>query len=362
MFRLHFDHHYRWPLALRFIKGAIHGAIVLPVALHAAFAGLVVAFDHQVRGLGLPASIVRIILSIVVGLMLVSQPFPHRKSIPPWLTTCKVFRNQTSYNRFWDGRNYLTVIITSVRNLTRSFLANSHRHALADRHETERIVRVLIAILYATKQHLRAGWGAEIIPGNSINTSTGNADLINENGDLLPRGLYGCDERGLGLVLQLTFFVEQYIKKGFDKGWFHAPQASQMQVQLNGLVDAYGRMETIRLTPIPIAHLIHQKQVLALFGCVLPFALVNQMAYWAVPVVSLVMFTLYGIDGIGSQLEDPFGDDRNDIKMDYIVEDIRSEISVLLEEWKRAGEQGYDIFVGKRQASQSVSNRDAGHG
>lgn len=56
-------------------------------------------------------------------------------------------------------------------------------------------------------------------------------------------------------MLQLTFFVEQYIKKGFDQGWFHAPQASQMQVQLNSLIDAYGRMETIRLTPIPIAHL-----------------------------------------------------------------------------------------------------------
>ncbi|KAL9603071.1 MAG: hypothetical protein Q9219_001435 [cf. Caloplaca sp. 3 TL-2023] len=238
-----------------------------------------------------------------------------------------VFRNQTSYNRFWDGRNHLTVIITSVRNLTRSFLANSHRHALADRVETERIVRVMIAILYATKNHLRAAWGADIIPGTAINPSTGDATLTPEYSDLLPKGLYGCDDRGLGLVLQLTFFVEQYVKKGFDKGWFHAPQASQMQVQLNG---------------------IHQKQVLALFGCVLPFALVDQMDYWAIPVVSLVMFTLYGIDGIGSQLEDPFGYDRNDIKMDFIVEDIRSEISVLLEEWKRAGEHGYDMFVGKK--------------
>ncbi len=77
------------------------------------------------------------------------------------------------------------------------------------------------------------------------------------------------------------------------------------------------------------------------------------MDYWAILVVSLVMFTLYGIDGIGSQLEDPFGYDRNDIKMDFIVEDIRSEISVLLEEWKRAGEQGYEMFVGKGQGTGS---------
>lgn len=51
----------------------------------------------------------------------------------------------------------------------------------------------------------------------------------------------------------------------------------------------------------------------------------------------LVTFTLYGIEGIGSQLEDPFGFDRNDIKMDVLVEDIRTEIMVLLEEWKRVG-------------------------
>lgn len=39
------------------------------------------------------------------------------------------------------------------------------------------------------------------------------------------------------------------------------------------------------------------------------------------PIVVLVMFTLYGIDGIGNQLMDPFGYDRNDIKMDAIVEE-----------------------------------------
>ena len=166
--------------------------------------------------------------------------------------------------------------------------------------------------------------------------------------------------------------MEAFIKRGFDKGWFGAPQASQMQAQLNGLVDAYGRMETIRLTSIPVAHLyvfcrpsydftlamnyeltersprIHQKQVLALFGMVLPFALVSQMVWWAVPIVVLVTFTLYGIDGIASQLEDPFGYDRNDIRMDSIVEDIRVEIAVMVEEWKRVGHGGGggQMFVG----------------
>lgn len=183
------------------------------------------------------------------------------------LQVTQVFRNQTSYNRFWDGRNYLSVIITSVRNLTRSFLACSYRSEwstgpspqrsrLDDRADTERVVKILIAILYATKNHLRAEWGAAIIPGAAINPNTGSsAALYHEYSDLIPKGLEGLDHQGLGLPLQLVFFVEQYIKRNHDLGYFHAPQASQMSVQLNTLVDAYGRMETIRLTPIPVAHL-----------------------------------------------------------------------------------------------------------
>ncbi|KAI9730982.1 MAG: hypothetical protein M1834_005443 [Cirrosporium novae-zelandiae] len=318
----------RWPLVLRFIKGAIHGAILLPVFLHALFTILIVYIDQNLdHNLGLPASIIPS-LSIVVGLML-------------------VFRNQTSYNRFWDGRNYLTTVITCVRNLTRSFLVCSHNSTtpptpveLAD---TERTARILLAIIYATKNHLRAEWGSYIVPGSSTPTDTSpllvdttTLSLRPEYSGLVPKGLRGFEGDGLGLPLELTFLVEGYIKRGVERGWFNAPQGSQLTVQLNTLMDAYGKMETIRLTPIPVAHLIHQKQVLALFGCVLPFALVDDMGWYAVPIVMLVIFTLYGIEGIGCQLEDPFGYDRNDIKMDYIIADAAVEWGVCFEEWKKA--------------------------
>ena len=76
------------------------------------------------------------------------------------------------------------------------------------------------------------------------------------------------------------------------------------------------------------------------------------MNWWAVPIVILVMFTLYGIDGIGSQLEDPFGFDRNDIKMDAIVDDIRCEVLVLLDEWRRIADSGGEMFIGKQTIAQ----------
>ena len=255
-----------------------------------------------------------------------------------------VFRNQTSWNRFWDGRNNLTTIITAVRNLSRVMLTNS---CLKDetlesevRADVDRNIRILVAIPFAVKNHLRAEWGAAFAPVAHKDVEQGVAYNITprlnpEYENLLPAGLRGHEDECLGLPLQLTFMIEAFITRGTDRGWYTAPAAASLTNQINSLVSAYGKMETIRITPMPIAHLIHQKQVLALFGCVVPFAMVDEMGWWTVLIVALVTFTLYGIEGIGCQLEDPFGHDRNDIKMDAIVEDTRVEVFALLDEWKK---------------------------
>jgi len=358
----------RLPLVLRFAKGAVHDIIALPVLLHSLFTVLIVYLDRNVwDAVNIPSTIIPS-LSIVVGLML-------------------VFRNSTSYDRFWTGRNCLTTIVTSVRNLARICLVNSRdkdgQATEAEKRDTERAVKSLVAVLVAIKHNLRAEFN---IPPASLATLTTQSTTFSrsqpasrrpsyvdrtmsfpptpgastpllsdsaatlENGDgsiptnkavyvsLLPEGLMGYEDQGLGLPLQLTVLMESYLRRGFDRGWFHAPLASQMTVQLNSLVDAYGKMETIRSTPIPVAHLIHQKQVLALFTCVLPFAIVDDYGWWSIPIVAIVAFTLYGIEGIGVQLEDPFGYDKNDIKMDGIIEDTRQEVMVLLEEWRASHE------------------------
>ncbi|KMU89103.1 hypothetical protein CIHG_07035 [Coccidioides immitis H538.4] len=50
----------RWPLVLRFIKGAVHSAVLVPLICHALFTVLVVCLDKYVYdSLGLPPTIVR---------------------------------------------------------------------------------------------------------------------------------------------------------------------------------------------------------------------------------------------------------------------------------------------------------------
>lgn len=297
----------RWPLAFRFIKGAIHHVIIIPVLCHTIFTTVVVYID-QVHGIQMriPSSIVPS-LSIVVGLML-------------------VFRNSTSYDRFWGGRCNLQNVVTCVRNLARSFLVCGLNESDYDKAEKEKVIRALVGMLYALKNHLRSEWA---LGGSSYPEYVG----------LLPPGMRGKEEEGVGLLLQLAYIVERYIKRGADKGAFNAPQSAMLSGQLNTLLDNYGHMETIKLTPIPVCHQIHQKQVMALYCTILPFCLVDDMGWLAVPIIFLICFTLYGIEGIGEELEDPFGSDKNDIKIDAIISDAKQEIMVLLDSWKKNGEE-----------------------
>ena len=161
-------------------------------------------------------------------------------------------------------------MVTCIRNLTRSFLTCSSKDrttpSATERADTERTVRILLALIYATKNHLRAEWGTNIpllLPQTEIERvrreSTSMAKP--EYSDLLPEGTKSFEEQGLGLPLQLSIQIEAYIKRGLDRGWFHSPQAAQMMVQLNTLVSSYGNLETVHLTPLPVALLIRMSQV-----------------------------------------------------------------------------------------------------
>ena len=172
-----------------------------------------------------------------------------------------MFRNQTSYNRFWEGRNCLSTIHNVTRNLTRAILINScYPNAplsAAEKHDIERTIRILIAFPYAVKHYLRAEWGhTNRLPGSVIAESAeGVGSLDPEYTTLLPAGFEAQEAEGLGVPLQLSFFVESFIKRGVERGWYDAPGANQMGGLVNTLIDAYGTMETIKLTPIPVAHL-----------------------------------------------------------------------------------------------------------
>lgn len=86
----------------------------------------------------------------------------------------------------------------------------------ADEARTIETVRILIAMLYTIKNHLRAEWGVALSPGTRL-TEDGQEDIVDEYKDLLPPQMKGYEHRGLGLTLQLSTFIEDFVQYGVEK-------------------------------------------------------------------------------------------------------------------------------------------------
>lgn len=86
----------------------------------------------------------------------------------------------------------------------------------SDEIKTIETVKILIAMLYTVKNHLRAEWGVALSPGTSL-TADGQEATTEEYKDLLPVGLKGYEHRGLGLTLELATFVEKFVNHGVEK-------------------------------------------------------------------------------------------------------------------------------------------------
>lgn len=86
----------------------------------------------------------------------------------------------------------------------------------ADELKTIETVKILIAMLYTIKNHLRADWGVALSPGTRLGPQ-GQESTGDEYKDLLPRGLKGYEHRGLGLTLELATFVEKFVSMGVKK-------------------------------------------------------------------------------------------------------------------------------------------------
>jgi ion channel-forming bestrophin family protein len=99
---------------------------------------------------------------------------------------------------------------------------------------------------------------------------------------------------------------------------------------LDLMVDMLGTCERIMKTPIPLAYSIHLRQLLFVYCLALPFELVAELGAWTVVVVSLVSFTMFGVEEIGIEIENPFDCDPNDLPLDEICHTMKRNIDDLI--------------------------------
>jgi ion channel-forming bestrophin family protein len=96
--------------------------------------------------------------------------------------------------------------------------------------------------------------------------------------------------------------------------------------KIDQLTSAVGGCERIISTPIPLAYSIHIKQLILLYCLTVPFQFIGQIGLWTPVLTFVICAALMGIEEIGLEIENPFGQDSNDIDILKIVDGIRTAI------------------------------------
>ncbi len=247
-----------------------------------------------------------IIPSIVLGLLL-------------------VFRTNTAYERFWEGRKAWGSIVNSIRNLSRLIWVAIAELDLNHRHEKEQVLRLLVAFAVSTKLHLRS---------QSVDDR-----LFKLVSQLQFKKLQSTTNP----PLEIAFWISDYLQSKYEQNQIGLYQMNELQTLLNGLVDMLGACERILRTPMPMAYAIHLKQLIMLYCLLLPFQVVEELRWWTAPAIALVSFTLFGIEAIGVEIENPFGTDPNDLPLDAICKTIERNIEDLISiepHYRRSGMYG----------------------
>lgn len=273
----------------------------------------------RLKGSVIPAIAPRSILCGVVGIVvsvLYLQDLPV--SLPAYslipeivLGLLLVFRTNTAYERYWEGRKLWGQLINTVRNLARQIWIIVLERDKRDRDHKIAMLRLLVAFAVSVKLHLRHQ---------------------RPNEELRPLMARQYFDRLIGMnhpPLEIAFWIGDYLQFQHQRDRLNIYQLTAMQQTLNEMVNILGGCERILKTPIPPAYSIHLKQLLMLYCFSLPFQLVSLFGWWTGLVVLLISFALFGIEEIGIEIEDPFGLDANDLPLDDICKTMLRNIEDL---------------------------------
>jgi putative membrane protein len=101
------------------------------------------------------------------------------------------------------------------------------------------------------------------------------------------------------------------------------------------LSDVCGGCERIKNTPIPYSYGVFLKKFIFFYVMSLPFALIVTLSYYAIPVVVFIFYVLASLELIAEEIEDPFGEDVNDLPMKRIADGIKKTVAeVYNKQWQ----------------------------
>lgn len=222
------------------------------------------------------------------------------------LSLLLVFRTNTAYDRWWEGRKKWGELVNNSRNLAIKI------SALTDDLEIRAYFKRMISnYVFAMKEHLREGIKLEEL------------DLTDEE----KKELSQFDHKP-NYITQKMYAKLHAMKQS---GKLTEENYIVIDVNLKTFSDIIGACERIKNTPIPYSYSMFLKKFIFIYVTTLPLAFVNTFGYYSSLVSIFVFYVLVSMEILAEEIEDPFGKDDNDLPTDDLCQKIKANVSEVLQ-------------------------------
>ncbi|MEQ8470171.1 MAG: bestrophin family ion channel [Marinoscillum sp.] len=219
-----------------------------------------------------------------------------------------VLRTNTAYDRWWEGRKLWGQLVNDSRQIAIKLEAFLPKDALDDR---EFFRRMIPNEAFSMKEHLR----------DSI--LIGEMDTINEE---VKQRIIKSKHRP-NMINRLLY---ERVMKCREEGKLTSEQLFILDKELKGFTDIIGACERIKSTPIPYSYSMFIKKFLFIYAITLPVSFMWDFGYWTIGIVMLAFYFLVSIELISEEIEDPFGNDINDLPLNELALKIKRNVSEIL--------------------------------
>jgi len=241
------------------------------------------------------------------------------------LGTLLVFRTNTSYDRWWEGRKLWGQLVNDSRNLAIKVQACVR----ADVADKQRLGRWLSDFALALKGHLRGGSvRLADLPGFA-----GSAK--GEQPEHVPAYI------SARIYDQIEAWRQNDQVGGFELLFLDTHAASLMNI--------CGACERIQKSPISASYRWFIRQMIVIYLLTLPWGLMENFGWWTIPAAAMLAYFMIGVEMIAETIEDPFGVTEDDLLLDEICRTIERSVTEIL-----ATESSPPSFAASASADQAT--------
>ena len=223
------------------------------------------------------------------------------------LSLLLVFRTNTGYDRWWEGRKKWGELVNNTRNLAIKISATS-----IPKEDKVYLGRMISNYPLALKEHLRKGVELSIL------------DLSTKEVEEFAKKLHVPNEIAKRIYKRLNDLK--------SKGDLTEVDLLYMDTNLKTFTDITGACERIKNTPIPYSYSLFLKKFIFLYVTTMPLAFVSSFGYWSILLTTFVFYVLVSMEVLAEEIEDPFGTDDNDLSTDDLADKIKSGVGEILNE------------------------------